>query len=78
MTPTLTDEEMEAVRAYLVDGDTEISVVTVDRPPPDDGSGGDTAASNDISCKGQTVTIKHKSPAQITLWKFISDTEWCV
>lgn len=51
-----------------------VSVVTIDRP---DGKDDDTAADSNLSCKGQTITLKHKNWARITQWTFISDTEWC-
>lgn len=50
-------------------------MVTIDRPGwlSDD----DVAADSNLSCKGHTVTIPHKNVIRVTLWSFISDTEWC-
>lgn len=69
----LTDEEEAAAIRYITPTSVEVSVSVVDIDPPDD-MGGDTAAN--LSCKGQTVYVKHKS-AWITLWSLESDTEWC-
>ncbi|MYC39177.1 MAG: hypothetical protein F4X66_20045 [Chloroflexi bacterium] len=73
---TLTDEEEAAAIRYvtIVSVETVVSVVDID--PPDDVDS-DTAADSNLSCKGQTVTLKHKNWARITQWTFISDTEWC-
>ena len=69
----LTGEEEAAAIRYITPTSVEVSVSVVDIDPPGD-MDGDTAAN--LSCKGQTVYVKHKS-AWITLWSLESDTEWC-
>ena len=72
----LTEEEEAVAIRYITPSyvEVDVSVVSIDRH---DGIDGDAAAAANLSCKGQTVTVKHKSPAQITLWSLESDTEWC-